>query len=883
MLLAAMPAALLTQTNGDSDDPWHFDPPDAYQLTQAAQSRQTDYYSIGDLALYFWTDLWHDAFCYPYDNDVNDPGTYFIDPHNPATGDFNGDGHQDMVMVWAIFSHVVPTKPLYSPSILLNDGHGNLVESTDSIFAHGDPPRRYFIYRTKVADFNGDGVDDIVIGAMGLVGRACLGQPAVVTSEPIVLILSDGNGGMVDASHQIEGQENGNSPEGYEWAHDISVGDIDGDGDQDFCAGKFLFLNDGRGNFRNGSWMLPRTARAVTSYMNVMSSAMGDLDGDGVDDLVVMPFEGNANGVGHIFLSSGASPLSEYRHIELPEGRYGPTNTKRNYTAIADFDQDGRNDILIAQTRANPYYQGRYLQLLINMGNGVFLDESTRISGNEDRALEVTGEGPVFIVDVNDDGFPDIVDRGAVFLNDGTGRYQPLPEQELPHLDYTNLVRFRELPQENESEPPRLAPIQLDGQGPLEFVSWFHVSQGHAYGWPSEPGDISDGFLYTINPVEPFQPSPLQPLPRIDLSATGLSFAAPVGINPAAQQITLANSGLGDLEWLAIAASDGDWLEVSPIDGEGQSNLTVTAVSEQLPAGVYEGSVSVQVAGAVNSPQIISVRLAVGSPVFTSESFVNAASYATGRFAAEMWVSLFGQSLAERLIFAEGSLPTTLGGVSISITDSQSVQRPAKLQFVHPGQINFLLPAGLALGPAVVEVTNSHGETASATIQIEAVAPGLFSADASGRGPAAATYLRVGRDGTRTEGSTFDVTAPGDRSIAMLDRGLDDEVYLSFFGTGFRNHSSVSARLRNEEGYEVAGTRGMEVLAAVPQGQFEGLDQAVIGPLNWFFTANSKEIDIVFTFDGVESNTVTIQTGNCFGQGNGVWYVPLPDGCPPRQ
>ena len=70
--------------------------------------------------------------------------------------------------------------------------------------------------------------------------------------------------------------------------------------------------------------------------------------------------------------------------------------------------------------------------------------------------------------------------------------------------------------------------------------------------------------------------------------------------------------------WTAVAASEGDWLGVSPTAGEEKSILTVTAVSEELAAGVYEGSITVQAAGAVNSPQIVSVRLTVGSPAFTS-------------------------------------------------------------------------------------------------------------------------------------------------------------------------------------------------------------------------------------------------------------------------
>ncbi len=756
-------------------------------------------------------------------------------------------------------------------TFLLNDSQGNLVDSTNSLFSSGPPPERIFANRIQVADFNGDSADDLIIGTMGVVGRECLGEPPAPVKEPFLLILSDGNGGMVDASNQIEGQEDGGPPDNKDFAHDLAVGDIDGDGDQDFYSAKFLFLNDGRGNFQNASWMLPRALRSIGG---VLASAMGDLDGDHVDDLVVLPFEGVGN-KNHVFLSSGASSLAEYRHIELPEGLFG-ANTKSLDTIIRDFDQDGRNDIMVTQTQADPYYRGRALQLLTNKGDGVFADESDRISGY----FSVEGPGPsnLFFVDLNGDGFRDIVEmNGWILINDGTGRYQQVTSQELPSLDYTDLTQYQSDEFEDDRQHGLLFPIQLDNEGLPAFVDLFRIPF-NVPNWPRQPGDKDEAFLYTITPSAPYQPSPLQPQPRIDLSATEFSFAAPVGVNPAAQQITIANSGSGNLEWSAMGASEGNWLGVSPGEGAGQSSLTVAVRSEGLPAGVYEGSISVQAAGAANNPQIVSVRLTVGSPVFTSESFVNAASYATGRFASEMWVALFGQNLADRLILAGGNLPTSLGGVSISITDSQGVRRPAKLQFVHPEHINFLLPAGLALGPAVVEVTNAPGETASATLQIEAAAPGIFSANASGRGPAAATFLRVEEDGTRAEGFTFDATAPaGSRTNIVLERGSNDEVYLSFFGTGFRHHSSVSVEVRNLDGNEIAGTNGMEVLGAVAQGQFEGLDQAVIGPLNWFYVAGSGEIDIVFTFDGVESNTVTIHAGDC--PESEPWTQLLPGGC----
>jgi uncharacterized protein (TIGR03437 family) len=235
------------------------------------------------------------------------------------------------------------------------------------------------------------------------------------------------------------------------------------------------------------------------------------------------------------------------------------------------------------------------------------------------------------------------------------------------------------------------------------------------------------------------------------------------------------------------------------------------------------------------------------SPVFSAASIVSAADFSGGRFAAEMWVALFGEALANELVIAVGGLPTSLGGTSIVVTDSQGTRRAAKLQFVAPNRVNFLIPAGTANGEAMVEVTNADGETAAATIQVEAVAPGLFSANASGQGPAAATFLRVAGDGTRTEAFTFTLDVP--RVNVPIDLGPPvDQVFLSFFGTGFRFQTSVSVQI---------GGIDVPVFGAVAQGQFDGLDQAVVGPLPRNL-AGFGEANVVFTFNGVQANTVTV-------------------------
>ena len=106
-------------------------------------------------------------------------------------------------------------------------------------------------------------------------------------------------------------------------------------------------------------------------------------------------------------------------------------------------------------------------------------------------------------------------------------------------------------------------------------------------------------------------------------------------------------------------------------------------------------------------------------------------------------VSIFGIGLSFSSAGATTlPLPTELADVIVEITDSQGVTRRAALFAVFPGQINCLIPADTALGPATLTVHNGNGATSTTAIEVVAVAPGLFSLAGTGEGVAAATAFR---------------------------------------------------------------------------------------------------------------------------------------------
>ncbi len=242
---------------------------------------------------------------------------------------------------------------------------------------------------------------------------------------------------------------------------------------------------------------------------------------------------------------------------------------------------------------------------------------------------------------------------------------------------------------------------------------------------------------------------------------------------------------------------------------------------EDLAIGVFGEDVGeIQNAGAVN------VIYGAGPPQFSSEGIVSAASFLPGAAPAAI-MSLFGVNLAGATeVASEVPLPTSLAGTTVRAAAQPVLKQAppqgilgsalAQLFFASPGQINFLMPP-VPLGPATITVTTVDGSS-SATIDIERVAPALFSADATGSGVAAALFLKVAADGTRTEGLIFD---PNTLVAVPIDLGsAQDQVFLLLFGTGIRGFTSeVTATVIGPGA--VARQVALPVLGAVPQGEFE--------------------------------------------------------------
>lgn len=277
---------------------------------------------------------------------------------------------------------------------------------------------------------------------------------------------------------------------------------------------------------------------------------------------------------------------------------------------------------------------------------------------------------------------------------------------------------------------------------------------------------------------------------------------------------------------VAEPSPDSVLLDVKPPIHAGSGTVTISAFDNN---SLKSRVASIKIAG-----QLFTVTQGSTSEVMTT---VSAASYAlNGPLAEQMIVSGFGLGLA----YVPGGasvgsgLPTSLNGVTVKVKDSAGTERVAPLWYVSPGQINYYIPEGTKTGTATVTVSYVTRVLATGALQIEAVAPGLFAANANGAGVAAALAVWAHSDSSQSWQYVFaQPCIPGSCHSAPLDLGSEnDRLYLQLYGTGIRGRSSllaVSAKIggvdapvrRTRSGHDRIGP-GQSSSAAKPAGTRRG-------------------------------------------------------------
>jgi len=247
-------------------------------------------------------------------------------------------------------------------------------------------------------------------------------------------------------------------------------------------------------------------------------------------------------------------------------------------------------------------------------------------------------------------------------------------------------------------------------------------------------------------------------------------------------------------------------------------------------------------------------RIVEGTPpaafvTVSAASFVPSAPLAPGVIAAG-----YGTSLVSTIEIAPatGPLPTVLAQTSVTIRDSAGVERTAPLWFVSPSQINYYIPEQTTLGLATITAVRNSQTVASGTLQIERVAPGLFTMNANGQGVAAALAIFVKGDGSQTWQYVFNVGCQvGSCQPVPIDLGpATDQVFLQLYGTGIRGRSALAGVIA-----AIGGMNTSVEYAGAVSGMV-GLDQVNLRVPRSLI--GRGEVDVALTVDSKTANAVRV-------------------------
>jgi len=322
-------------------------------------------------------------------------------PFSADAGDLDGDGDTDLAILDGLYildfllkevdaqgGKIVTYRHFNAISLPVGPGHS---DSGGSVV---------------LGDLNGDGaLDGFVAGCCYLGTGKDLGMSGLNPSYSFVWINAwNAQGGPPRRLLRI------NELDGVP-IRGAAMGDLDEDGDLDIYAAvgtliskpekelaDLILLNDGQGNLSISSQKLGDN--------NSSSVALGDLDGDGDLDALV----GTEDGA-EVWLNQGGAQGGQVGQFAVSERKIAGKPTSMVF--LADFDQDGNQDALIAGIK----------QAIIwwNDGQGAFSRSDQRFKYSKSDGLAVA--------DFTGDGYPDVfagsyLDTRFTWVNQGDGTFQ---------------------------------------------------------------------------------------------------------------------------------------------------------------------------------------------------------------------------------------------------------------------------------------------------------------------------------------------------------------------------------------------------------------------------------------------------------------------------
>jgi MYXO-CTERM domain-containing protein len=320
-------------------------------------------------------------------------------------GDVNGDGFADVIV--GSYRSSAGTGAAY---VFMGSKHG--ISTDPAAVLVGTVPGDSFGFSVSSAgDVNGDGFDDVVVGSNSN------------SNGEVGLFLGSADGLSTVAATTLSG----GAAFGYSVA---GAGDIDKDGFDDILVGKWTTsANSGAVSVYRGTPdgldETPQTLEAPEDggYFGWSLDGIGDMDGDGFDDIVVGAWSVES---AYIFKGSAAGIATDTT-IALS----GPADSYfgQAVAGAGDVNGDGHPDVVIGAP-GGPTTVGR---VAVYLGSAADLATTPWATWSGEDPADTFGRAVAGAGDLDKDGFSDILvgapgvaeGAGAVFVFGGTDKDAP--------------------------------------------------------------------------------------------------------------------------------------------------------------------------------------------------------------------------------------------------------------------------------------------------------------------------------------------------------------------------------------------------------------------------------------------------------------------------
>ncbi len=258
----------------------------------------------------------------------------------------------------------------------------------------------------SAGDVNGDGYDDIIVGAEGYsanTGRAYIFFGGIIMNSVADLIMT--------------GEATGN----FFGISVSSAGDVNGDGYSDVIVGAIGYTTaTGRayiyfgGAAMNNTADIVMTGETTNNNFGISVSSAGDVNGDGYSDVIVGA-ERYTSFTGRAYIYLGGAAMNNVADVTMT-GEATSNNFGASVSSAGDVNADGYSDVIVGAYgyssftgRAYVYFGGASMN---NTADVTMTGETT--SNNFGASVSSAG-------DANGDGYSDVI-AGAYTYTSSTGR-----------------------------------------------------------------------------------------------------------------------------------------------------------------------------------------------------------------------------------------------------------------------------------------------------------------------------------------------------------------------------------------------------------------------------------------------------------------------------